>query len=192
MEMRLWKAVDQRFRKSDINGAINYLEELLAKEKIPRFKGLLGNPFTNTPKSILTAINKFIDGCAKKFAIKAVYLEMNGFDINPDRWYFDAFGYTTYGADPEDLEWLSDWDSPDCPQVTLKGLEAVQADFEWYHAKQIWKDKKFEQSYELAVLLVMCKYVSLIQSALASGPRSKPVPVLATAHDFDILGRFEA
>jgi hypothetical protein len=75
--------------------------------------------------------------------------------------------------------------------VTLKGLEAVQGDFEWYHAKEIWKDKKLEQAYELAVLLVMCKYVSLIESALA-GPRSKPIPVLATAHDFDILGRFEA
>jgi hypothetical protein len=191
METTLWKAVDQRFRKSDIIGAIDFLEERLAKEKTARFKGLLGNRFTNTPKSILTAINKFIDGCAKKFPIRAVYLEMNGFDINPDRWYFDSFGYATYGTDP-DLEWLCDWESPDWPQVTLKGLEAVQADFKWYHAKQIWKDKTFERAYELAVLLVMCKYVSLIQAALASGLRSKPVPVLATAHDFDILGRFEA
>jgi hypothetical protein len=89
------------------------------------------------------------------------------------------------------LEWLCDWQSSDWPQVTLTGLEEVQADFEWYHAQEIWKDKSFEEAYELALLLVMCKYVSLIESALAAGSRSKPIPVLATAHDFDILGRFE-
>jgi len=191
MKMRLWNAVDRRFRKSDITGAIEFLEERLAKEKGARFKGLLGNGFTNTPWSILSAINKFMDACSKKFAIKAVYLEMNGFDINPDRWYFDSFGYTRYGADPQ-VEWLCEWQSPDWPQLTLKGLEPVQADFEWYHAEEIWKDKEYERAYELAVLLVMAKFVSLVQSALAAGPRSKPVPVLATAHDFDIVGRFEA
>jgi hypothetical protein len=193
MEMRLWNAVDRRFRKSDITGAIKFLEERLAKEKVARFKGLLGNGFSNTPASILLAINKFIDASSKKFAVKAVYLEMNGFDINPDRWYFDCFGYSKYGAAPRDLEWLCEWQSSaDWPQVTLKGLEPVQADFKWYHAKEMWKDKAYERAYELSVLLVMAKFVSLIQLALAAGPRSKPLPVLATAHDFDILGRFEA
>jgi hypothetical protein len=117
---------------------------------------------------------------------------MNGFDINPDRWYFDFFGYKRYAADPDDLQWLCEWQSPDWPQVTLKGLEQVQADFEWYHHEEIWNDKKLEWAYELAVLLVMVKFVTLIESALASGPRSKLIPVLATAHGFDILGRFEA
>jgi len=192
METKLWKAVDRRFRKSDISGAIEFLEERLAKEKVTRFKGLLGKGFTNSPRGILSAINKFVDACSERFAIKAVYLEMNGFDINPDRWYFDSLGYTKYGADPRDLEWLCEWQSPQWPQVTLKGLEPVQADFEWYHANEIWKDKKFQRAYDLGVLLVMCKYVSLIESALAVGRRSKPIPVLATAHDFDIVGRFEA
>ena len=52
-------------------------------------------------------------------------------------------------------------------------------------------DRSVSASPELAILLVMCKFVALIQSALAAGPRSKSIPVLATAHDFDILGRFE-
>jgi hypothetical protein len=191
MEMRLWNAVDRRLRDSNITGAIKFLEERLAKEKTPRFKGLIARDFTNKPETVLSAINKFIDACSKKFRIRAVYLEMNGFDINPDRWYFDSFGYTKYGADPQNIEWLCEWQSPDWPQVRLNGLEAVQADFEWYHAEQIWQDKKLERAYELALLLVMCKFVSLIERALAAGRRSKRIPVLATAHDFDIVGRFE-
>ena len=74
--------------------------------------------------------------------------------------------------------WLCEWQSPNWPQFTLKGLEAVQKDFDWYHAKEVWNDKKFERAYDLAVLLVMCKYVSLIESALAVGTRAKPIPVL--------------
>jgi hypothetical protein len=152
---------------------------------------LLDYNFSNAPKRILSAINKFMDACSKQFAIKAVYLEMNGFDINPDRWYFDSFGYAKYGADPQDLEWLCYWQSHNWPQVTLKGLEEVQADFEWYHAKEIWKNKKLDRAYELALLLVMSKFVCLIESALGVGERSRPIPVLATAHEFDIVGRFE-
>ena len=168
------------------------LEEGLSKEKVRRFKGPLGTGFTNNPRAVLSVINKFISACAKRFDINAVYLEMNGFDINTDRWYFDSFGYTTYGSDPQNLEWLCCWQPPPGPLVILKGLEAAQKDFAWYHAREICRDKQYERAYDLAVLLVMCRFVSLIESALASGPRSKPIPILATAHDFDIVARFES
>lgn len=192
MDVRLWKAVDRRFGKSDIKGAVQFLEERLAKEKTARFKGLLGKGFTNKPAKVLSEINDFIDECSKEFAIKAVYLEMNEFDVNPDLWFFDCFGYDNYESDSDDMDWLSDWQSPDWSPVKLKGLEAVQADFKWYQAKEMWKDKTLKRAYDIAVLLVMCKFVALIESALAAGPRSKPIPVFATAHDFDIFGRFEA
>lgn len=191
MDTKLWEFVDRYFRKSDISGAIESLESLLTTEQGYRFKGLLGASFSNSPSSILSATNTFIDACSKKFDLKAVYFEMNGFDINPDRWYFDSWAYDEYGSDPQDIEWLCNVQSLDWPQVTLQGLEGVQADFEWYHSNEIWKDKTFEKAYDLATLLVMCKYVALIQSGLESGTRSKAIPVLATAHDFDILGRFE-
>src|SRR3954453_17388907 len=113
MDTELSEAIDAKFRKSDVRGAIETLEKLLAKEKGERFKGLLGASFNNSPRSILSAINKFLDACGKEFDPKAVYLEMNGFDINPERWYFDSFAYAEYGADPQDLEWLCNWQSPD-------------------------------------------------------------------------------
>jgi hypothetical protein len=79
MDTPLWKAVDRHFRKSDFSGAIKLLEEKLAKEKSDQFKSLLGKGFTNTPQNVLSVINKFIHASSKSFAIKAVYLEMNGF-----------------------------------------------------------------------------------------------------------------
>ena len=190
MEMKTWNAVGRRFRNSDNSWAIQFLEVRLAAQKTKRFKGLLNRNFTNPPRRIHSAINRFIAACAKKYAIKAVYLEMNGFDINPDGWYFDFFGYSKRGSKVSDLEWLCNWEPPPWPEVVLKGLESVQADFKWYHAKEIWQDHDFDRVYDLAVLLVMCKFVSLIEASLATGPLVKSIPVLATAHDFDIVGRF--
>ena len=190
MSTRLWNTVDRRFLASDIDGAIRYLEKHLRNESTERFKGLIGAQFTNKPSVILSGINRFIQSCGQSFTIKAVYLEMNGFDINYNRWYFDFFGYKAY-YEQDDLDWLSDWESEDWRRGTLKGLESIQADFRWYHEQNIWQDKKYEKTYEIAILLVMTKFVALIQSALRAGPLIKPIPVLATAHDFDIIGRFE-
>lgn len=187
----LWRSVDRHFRESDFVGAVDLLERRLAGSDCERFKGLIGNGFRNDPRMILASINGFIELCETHFAIEAVYLEMNGFDINPDRWYFDSSGYTSYGSDPDDLEWLCTWESPLSPEVTLTGLEAVQADFEWYHTNEVYNDHRFTPAYDAAVLLVMCKFASLVKSGLTSGPLSKAIPILATAHDFDIVGRFE-
>ena len=191
MDLDLWTPIGRRFRESDVSGAVKFLEERLAQANVSRFKGLLGKRFTNEPRAILSAINEFIVAAGSEFDLKAVYLEMNGFDINPDRWFFDFFGFDHYTDDRDDVDWLCEWNPVDWPEVTLTGLESVQADFAWYMNEEMYNDEKFERAEEVAVLLVMCKFVSLIEGALASGARAKPIPVFATAHDFDIVGRFE-
>lgn len=190
MDSELWDAIDRRFRESDIPGAVQSLEALLVREPGDRFRGLVGAQFDNPPSLILEGINVFIAECQKHFDVKAVYLEMNGFDINYGRWYFDFFGYAECGGDPDDLDWLCEWQSDYWPDVTLTGLESVQKDFEWYHENRAPEHHRYGRAYELAILLVMAKFVALIRSALQSGELAKRISVLATAHDFDVVGRF--
>ena len=182
--------VDRKFGESNIDGAIEELETRLATMQTDHFKRLIGAEFTNEPSLILTEINNFISACQESFDVQVVYIEMNGFDINYDRWYFDLFGYAHYEDDLDDLEWLADWQSDEWPEVTLTGMEMIQRDFEWYHTEKKWKDTRYGQTYEVAVLLVMTKFVALVRSALRSGELIKPIPVLATAHEFDSIGRF--
>jgi hypothetical protein len=189
--MDLWQTVDNKFRQSDIKGAIKHLESLLAKQPADCFKQLVGAQFSNTARSILTEINRFIQACDEKLSIKAVYLEMNGFDINYHNWHFDFFGYIDYGADPDDIEWLCDWQSDYWPQFDLIGLETSQKQFESYQVNEKWRDKQNQEASEIANLLVMAKFVLMIQMSLQAGQLVKAIPVLATAHDFDIVGRFE-
>jgi len=189
--MYLWQQVEANFKKGDFSVTIRNLEKLLSAENITQFKGLIGVEFTNPPEAILQKINNFISFCNSSFEIQAVYLEMNGFSINPECWFFDFFGYTQYSNDQEDLDWLSDWQSSYWPSVTLTGLEAVQADFEWYHDNKIYNDDNFSTAYEISEFLVLSKYVELISRAIRSDPLIKSIPVLATAHDYDAIGRFE-
>jgi hypothetical protein len=191
MNTELYLEVDQYFNDSNVQGAVTDLESKLAQQPTDRFKSLIGRQFTNTPESIATALNQFVTFCQSSFEIKAIYLEMNGFDINYDRWYFDTFGYAEYFTDPDDLEWLCDWSSGDWEQVTLTGLELVQNDFEWYHENEICEQENYTAAYDIAVQLVMAKFVQLVESAIQTDKFTAGIPVLATAHDFETIGRFE-
>ncbi len=192
MDYDLYSIIGKKLQAHDMDGAIALLEERLGAEQCDRFTSLIGTGFSNPSADVLAYINRFISSCESQFPVQSVYLEMNGFFINYDLWFFSPFGYSSYETDPDDLDWLSDWQSDDdFEKMPLTGLETVQADFQWYCTQREKSDKRSEQAYDIATLLVMVRFVALIQTALTSGALVKAIPVLATAHDFDILGRFE-
>lgn len=160
-------------------------EEDLQAQPSNVFDALIGLRFTNPATEILRDTNKVIEVCDGLFDLKAVYIEMNGFDVNPDRWFFDFFGYDRDVSDSEDLDWLSDWQSPSFPDVTLRGLEPAQQSFEIYGRSCSERTPEDRAAWEIAVNLVVLKFALLIREILRSGGIARPVPVLATAHDFD-------
>lgn len=190
MNINLWKSIDNLIFLGKLDKAISDLERDLASCKGSRFKSLISSDFTNDPIMIAEKINEFVSFCERNLEVKSIYLEMNGFDINPDRWYFDFFAYDTYEEDQEDLDWLSDWDSEYWPGITLVGLEEIQKDFDWYSNNSGYEDILAKEAEEYAVLLVMCKFARLIGAAVATGKIKKGIPILASAHDFDIIPRF--
>jgi len=192
MNIELWKKTDSLIAQGKLEEAIRDLESNLASCKSDKFKSLIGSDFANDPTMIAEKINDFISSCERDFEVRSIYLEMNGFDINPDRWYFDFFAYDTYEEDKEDLDWLSDWDSENWPDITLEGLEEIQNDFDWYCNNSGYNDVLAEEAKEYAVLLVMCKFAKLIGKVVAIGKIIKEIPILATAHEFDIIPRFIA
>src|SRR5687767_5889626 len=82
--------------------------------------------FTNPPDEVGKQFDAFFLRERSRFSIAAAYTETNGFDINPDRWYFDFFAYDAYGG-TDDFDWLSDWTSDSWPEMTLTGMETLQA-----------------------------------------------------------------
>jgi hypothetical protein len=110
---------------------------------------------------------------------------MNGFDINPKRWFFDLFGYNTFHQGEDSLDWLAYWQSPEFPEVTLTGLESIQQLYDVYINNKLYKDEDKAYNEELATLLVMAKFCKLIDKSLEN--QKLAIHVLATAHDFDMM-----
>ena len=189
MNTEIWDEVSKRIQNP--NEVCQYIGELMEKCKDKTFNGLITANFTNSSNQIQNSIAKFISECNKTFEVKTIYLEMNGFDINPDRWYFDLFGYKTLPEEDDDiLDWLSDWQSPDFQDVTLTGLESIQELFEQYEEENSdlnldEQDKDLEYNHELATLMVMAMFCKLIDESLGNSKLN--LHVYATAHDFDII-----
>jgi hypothetical protein len=192
MNIELWQKINSYVVNNQIDEAIKDLESSLASVESDRFKSLIGSEFKNSDIEIANEISKFISACEETFEVKSIYLEMNGFDINPDRWYFDLFAYDKYEEDEDELDWLSEWNSESWPEVTLIGLEEAQKDYNWYSNKSGYKDSMAQEAEGYAMLLVMVKFAYLIQKAIKTGKIEKQIPILATAHDFDIIPRFKA
>ncbi len=149
-------------------------------ESLPEspFHVALDLKITNNPTDIAAHLGGFIEHESSRFDIAAAYTEMNGFDINPDRWYFDVFAFTTYGG-RDDYDWLSDWDSERYPEMTITGLEPLQEAY-----KDAYHDERFGDASDIAAILVVIKFQDLIRR---SAPFIKQLqfPLLATAHDYN-------
>jgi hypothetical protein len=106
--------------------AVTRVAEVLSTLPSSPFHQILEIDFTNRPPDVAARFDGLLRAQKLNFELRAVYTETNGFDINPDRWYFDVFAYRAYGGH-QDYDWLSNWESEPFPDMTLTGLESLQA-----------------------------------------------------------------
>jgi hypothetical protein len=188
MDVGLWNAVHAFVKADQFDLASDYLEKRLLSQSKDRFCSLVHGRFSNLPSELLDHLNGFIEACRTEFQLRAVYLEMNEFDANFDCWYFDSFAYRKRPVNSEGMDWLSDWDTSSEEQLTLTGLEVAQKDFRWYSEKQIHKRNiEYRRAKELAMLLVLVRFIQLIKSAIQSGKLARSIPIFVSSHEFDIV-----
>lgn len=138
---------------------------------------------SNDPADAARHFDRFFRAEAKRRPVRAVYTEMNGFDINPDLWYCDLFVYMADGG-LDDLDWLSDWQSEPFDEYTITGLEPLQAVF----AGKASRNRAHEDARYLSCLVVVTKFQRFMQRA-AERMTDLRVPLYATAHDYDYVAR---
>jgi hypothetical protein len=158
------------------------VDTLLALPKSP-FHIAAQLAIANDPSDIAAHFNRFLVSESARFDIRAVYTEMNGFDINPDRWYCDLFAYNTDGG-LDDFDWLSDWQSEYFQDYTITGLETLQA----VYASTAFHEEQHRDAAYLAGLVVVAKFQRFMQVAVTS-MNQLHVPLYATAHDYDYIAR---
>lgn len=166
-------------RSLDFDKCELLVKSALESHTVSPFHIVLDLNFTNDPESVGSVFSKFYVKESKRFPVSAIYTETNGFDINPDRWYFDLFAYSSDGG-PEDLDWLSDWQSEQYPETTLTGMEDLQ---EVYAEAELGSESTY-----LASLMVVLKFQKLIYLARPY-MQTNNIPVYSTAHDYDFVAK---
>lgn len=173
-----------RVKEGNTEAVVSRVSEVLRTLPPSPFHQVLVLDFTNRPEDVAGHFDSFLRAQKANFKVGAVYTETNGFYINPDRWYFDLFAYHEYGGH-EDYDWLSHWDSGESPDMTLTGLEALQA----VYGSDAYRDTAHQQSCEFCSLLVVAKFQNLVRRSVPF-MRELDVPLLATSHEYDFIAEF--
>jgi hypothetical protein len=175
----LQRKLEPTLRSGDLTRCEDVLAKRLAALPNSPFHIVLDLAIANAPRDVAAYCDDIFRRESKRFKIGAAYAEMNGFDINPDGWFFEMFAFEGYGGH-KDLDWLSDWRSGNYAPFTITGLEPLQKAY----ASPAFQDEHLRDAITTTDLLVVVKFQELIQR---SAPLMKGLrfPLLATAHDFD-------
>jgi hypothetical protein len=178
---QLQRELEPTLRAGDLRQCDQRIADALCGLPTSPFHIALDLHFTNPPEEVAKQFDAFFRRERERFSIAAAYTETNGFDINPDRWYFDFFAYGTYGG-ADDFDWLSDWTSDSWPEMTLTGMEALQA----VYASDAFHDSSNEDASYVTSLLVVSRFQLLIARA-STLMRELRFPLLSTGHDFQYI-----
>jgi hypothetical protein len=179
----LAQKLEPQLRKGEIECCIDQVVGHLKNLSNSPFHIVIDLDFTNSIADVSKYLQEFLD---KSDGLKAIYTETNGFDINPDQWYFDLFGYNNYGG-TEDLEWLSDWQAESEQGALLTGMEELQR----VYASKAFSTPEYDEASEFTSLLVVLKFQKLINES-AKALSDLNVPILATSHDYDFIYEYAA
>lgn len=151
--------------------------------QLPRspFHRVLDLAITTDPQDVAAGFDEFFEEVGASFKIGAAYAEMNGFDINPELWFFQPFAYEQFGGH-DDYDWLADWQGEAEGGIPVEGLEPLQE----VYASDAFGEARFEEACSVTSLLVVIRFQDLIRRS-ASHMRQLRFPLLATAHDYTFI-----
>lgn len=178
---KIRKNIYKNLNKKGIQYCRDYLEKQFEKIDHTPFHIVLKINISNKKEKFSQYLNAFVEKALNHHKIKALYTEMNAFDINTDEWFGDVFSYKKYGG-LKDFDWLSDYDFSTKNSFKLTGMKKIRNVYSNY----MTSDKIFSVVKELADYIVILKYQEFVISACKS-LNHKNLPILITAHDYDFI-----
>jgi hypothetical protein len=177
--------------EGQLSVAIAQVEAALGRMEPTYFHALRGVSLLPQRDAGLRWLNAFYERVSRTQPVNALYLEMNGFDINTDEWYVDGFAFEKVG-DPGELDWLADWeqDMTTTEPFVLRGFEAGQQAFAQYMEEEDPSDG-LERARDLAEALVVLRLQELLdhthRAAKSQGLAWGQTPIWVTAHDYELV-----
>jgi hypothetical protein len=186
----LERAIRPWVKAGELERAIARCEHDLSQLPRTDYHAALGRSWLSQTEELARWLMKFSRAAAKAMPVGALYCEMNRFEVNTDAWYLDAFAYDFFG-DTEDLGWLVGWkkSSSDKGCFLLRGMDDLQALFARDAGDE--SPEAVPPAADVAILLLTLRMQEVVHAAARearqSGALPEDVPVLAAAHESDLV-----
>jgi len=196
MNLEFAEQIIPDLEKLHFDKALQTAEAELKKIHTTDFHEVLDEPLTDQANDLAAWVENFYEGASKKMNIKALYFEMNEFDINTDLWYIDSFAYREDGGlDLDDMEWLVDFETDRQTETgtvfRIEGYEKLQAAFETIELK----NDNLQNARDWCEQIIIARFMELMRTAhlIAKKQNLKwaPVPIYFTEHEYDFIVRSE-
>ena len=151
-----------QLRAGDLIGCESGAIDALLKLPESPFHIVAKLAISNDPSDAARHFDAFYKAESERFEVKAVYTEMNGFDINANRWFCDLFAFAEDGG-LEDVDWLCEWQSESFDDYTILGLEELQEVYD----SEAFRDPSNRDASYLCSIVVVTKFQRFMQRAVA-------------------------
>ena len=196
MNFKYAEQINSELEVLNFGKAIKIAETELEKITITEFHKIIGKSFSNSIESLVKWIDNFHTEISKKIDIKAMYFEMNEFDINTETWYIDGISYKQDGGlDLDDMEWLSECkkDVMSNKEFVLNGYENLQNSFETIDEKKEndeWTEE-MQDARDWCEQIIISGYMEFITKAHKMAKQLKlswgKIPLYFTEHAYDFI-----
>ena len=182
--------INPYLEKQDYSKAVSIVETALKNIPTTDFQSIIGQSLTNQVDGVANWINDFYRNVSKVIEPKALYFEMNEFDINTDTWYIDGFAFSEDGGlDLEDMDWLCDvsQETMTSEEYVISGYEKLQQAFE-----NIEPDTdELQNARDWSEQLVIARFMELIGAAHKEAKEQNmkwaELPLYFTEHSYDFI-----
>ena len=183
--------IQDLIQAGNIEQAIRETEAQLSQLPQTAFHQVIGKDLLHLQTPLTQFLNYFYTAMKEEeeLEIRALYVEMNSFTTQYQRWFLHLLAYETLST-PGNLDWLADFSGESEKTLTITGYEALQAANEKYMQTEGYRDDLLRQACELQEYLVILRVQELVKQTIAANKGKAPwaaLPVFVAAHDYEDL-----
>jgi len=174
-----------------IEEAIRETEAKLSQLPPSDFQQVIGKDLLHLQPALTSFLDYFYEAMTveEELEIKAIYVEMNSFTTQYQRWFLHLLAYESLHS-RDNLTWLTDFSGESEKTFTITGYEALQKANEKYMQSEGYRDDQQREACELHEYLVILRVQDLVKHTVAANKGRSAwaaLPVFVSAHDYEDL-----
>jgi len=183
--------IQDLIQAGNIEEAIRQTEAALSQLPQTDFHEIIGKDLLHLEPSLKKFLNNFYEVTTgeEELPIKAIYVEMNSFTTQYERWFLHLLAYDA-PRNPGNADWLKEFSAESEKSITITGYEKLQEANKQYMQSEGYRIDDLRQACELHEYLVVLRMQELVMQAV-SAEKGKAawasLPIFAAAHDYEDL-----